>query len=70
MDSYGQVRNKINVPNTQLKKQYYANKISVCQGNMKESWKAINELLNKRSKSSNIDCLKECGSETVQKRYF
>ena len=41
---------------------------AACQGNMKESWKAINELLNKRSKSSNIDCLKESGSETVHKK--
>ena len=67
MDSYRHVRNKVNVLNIQLKKQYYTNKISACQGNMKESWKAINELLSKRSKSSNIDCLKESGSETVQK---
>ena len=35
---------------------------------MTESWKAINELLNKRSKSSNIDCLRESGSETVHKK--
>ena len=34
---------------------------------MKESWKTVNELLNKRSKSSNIDCLKEPGSEAVHK---
>ena len=67
MDSYRHVRNKVNVLNIQLKKQYYTNKISACQGNMKESWKAINELLSKRSKSSNTDCLKESGSETVQK---
>ena len=68
MDSYRQVRNKVNVLNIQLKKQYYTNKISACQGNMKESWKTVNELLNKRSKSSNIDCLKESGSETVHKK--
>ena len=36
MDSYRQVRNKVNVFNIQLKKQYYTNKISVCRGNMKE----------------------------------
>ena len=35
---------------------------------MKESWKAINELLNKRSKCSNIDSLKEPGSEIVHKK--
>ena len=35
---------------------------------LKASWKAVNELLNKRSKSSNIKCLKEAGTETVNKR--
>ena len=34
---------------------------------MKESRKAINDFLNKRSMSSNIDCRKESGSETVHK---
>ena len=29
---------------------------------MKESWKTVNELLNKRSKSCNIDCLKDSGN--------
>ena len=46
----------------------YEHYISVCKGNMKESWKAINELLNKRSKSSSIDCLDESGSETRNKK--
>ena len=54
--------------NKQLKKHYYTNKISACKGNMKESWKTINEFLNKRSKSSNIDCLIENGSQTVHKK--
>ena len=35
---------------------------------MKESRKTINELLNKRSESSNIDSLKESGSETVYRK--
>ena len=68
MDSYRQVRNKVNSRNIQLKKQYFTDKISTCQGNMKESWKAVNELLNKRSKSSNIRCLKVAGNETVHKK--
>ena len=67
-DSYRHVRDKVNALNTQQKKEYYHNKISACKGNMKESWKTINELLNKRSKSSNIDSLKESGSETVHKK--
>ena len=66
--SYRQVRNKINSMNIQLKKKYFSNRISACQGNMKDSWKAINELLQKRSKSSNIDCLKESSSKTVHKK--
>ena len=35
---------------------------------MKESWKTINEFLNRRPKSSNIDCLKESSSETVHRK--
>ena len=35
---------------------------------MKEIWKTANELLNKRSKSSNIGCLKDSSLETVHKR--
>ena len=61
-DSYRQVRNKVNSLNTQQKKEYYNNRISACKGTMKESWKTINELLNKRSTSCNIDSLEESGS--------
>ena len=68
LDSYRQVRNKVSSRNIQLKKQYFTDKISACQGDMKESWKAVNELLNRRSKSSNIRCLKEAGTETVHKK--
>ena len=62
MDSYRQIRNRVNSLNIQLKKQYFSTQISECRGNMKESWKAINELLNKRSTSCNIDCLKDSGN--------
>ena len=65
LDSYRHVLNKVIALNTKQKKEYYDNKISACQGNIKESWKAINELLNKRSKSSNIGSLKESGSEKL-----
>ena len=68
MDSYRQVRNKINSMNIQLKKKYFTDKISENQGNMKESWKAVNELLGKRSKTSNIGCLKDSCTEIVQKK--
>ena len=62
MESYRKIRNKVNALNVQLKKQHYTNRISASKGNKKESWKAINELLNKRSKSSSIVCLKESGN--------
>ena len=68
MDSYKQIRNKINVLNTKLKKKYYSVKIAACQGNMTESWKAINELLSKRSKTSKINCLKQSGALVFQKK--
>ena len=35
---------------------------------MKESWKTINELSNKRSKSCNVDCLKDSGNTIVNKK--
>ena len=68
MDSNRKIRNKVNALNRLLKKKHYTNRISACKGNMKESWKAINELLNKRSKSSSIDCLKESGTEILNKK--
>ena len=51
-----------------MKKQHYTNRIAACKDNIKESWKTIKELLNKRSKSSCIDCLKESGTETRNKK--
>ncbi len=69
-DSYQQVRNKVNSMNIQLKKPYFTNKISACKGNIRDSQKAINELLNKIriSRPSNIDNLKVSGIETVLKK--
>ena len=67
MDSYRQVRNKVNALNIRRKKEYYTNKISACKRNVKESWKTINELLNKKSNSSSIDSLAGSGSDTVPK---
>ena len=62
------MRNKVNALNIKLKKQLYTSKTSACKGNMKETWETVHEFLNKRSKSSNIDCLKELDSEIVNKK--
>ena len=51
-----------------MKKKHYTNRISACKANTKESWRTINEVLNKRSKSSSIDCLKESGTEILNKK--
>ena len=59
MSSYRHLRNKINSLNTKLKRQYFATRVSSFKGNMKENWKTINQLFNKRCKSMNIDVLRD-----------
>jgi len=46
MRRYRQMRNKVNHLNKKLKKDYFSNKIASFTGNLKESWKKINQLLN------------------------
>ena len=53
LSSYGHVRNKVNKLNNELKRQYFSEKIILHQGNIRESWKLINQVLKKRSKSTN-----------------
>ena len=47
MDADRQARNRVNSIYIQLKRRYFSLKISEYKGNMKESWKTINELLKK-----------------------
>ena len=68
MESYRQLRNKVNTMNIKLKKLYFSNEISACKGNVKDSWKTINELLNRSSISYNIDTLKDFDKETRQRK--
>ena len=58
MTAYKNVRNQATSLNRELKKQHFAEKIAKERGNMKGTWKIINQLVNKRSKSTNISCLK------------
>ena len=67
MGSYRHVRNRINMLNKLLKKQHYTDKTSFNKGNLKDSWKTINELLKNRSKSCNIDCLKDSDNVVTRK---
>ena len=58
MSSYRHLRNKVSNLNKQLKRDYFSNKIASYRGNLKDSWKTINQLQNKRSKTTNIDSVK------------
>ena len=44
--------------NKSLKREYFSKKLAACKGDLKQSWKTINLLLNKISKTTNIDSLK------------
>ena len=64
MSAYKHMRCKANNLNQSLKKQYFTNKLRSCEGNIKETWKTMNQVINKRSKTTNIKALKE-GDETI-----
>ena len=52
--SYKHVRNQVSKLNEQLKREYFAQKIAPCEGDPKITWKTINIVLNKKSKTTNI----------------
>ena len=68
MESYRKIRNRVDQLNINLKRQYFSEKIIQFQGNMEESWRTIEQLLNKRSKSTNIDLISEKDTEIFTKR--
>ena len=63
MTIYKNVRSQATTLNRELKKQHFAEKIAKEKGNMKGTWKIINQLVNKRSKSTNISCLSVNGNQ-------
>ena len=68
MCSYKAIRIRVNGLNIKLKQQCFAHKISECKGDMKETWKATNSLLNKRSKSITITSLTEGDIQVLEKK--
>ena len=60
MRSYRKARNASNSLNNEFKRKYYNDKITACKGDIKGSWREINEIINKKSKSTNIDYIKNC----------
>ena len=57
MASYRHMRNRVNNLNKNLKQEYFSKKIALEKGNLKETWKTFNLLLNKRSKTTNVESL-------------
>ena len=57
MASYRHVRNRVNNLNENLKREYFSNEIALETGNLKETWKTLNLLLHKRSKTTNVESL-------------
>ena len=68
MKSYRKIRNKVNKVNINLKRLYFSDKIIQTEGNMEETWKTIKQLLNKRSKSTNIDLISDKGTDINKKK--
>ena len=68
ISSYKQCRNQVNTLIVTLKRQYFSDKILQQKGNMKESWQTINQLLNKRSKSTNIYSLSDSSQTLFDKQ--
>ena len=61
MQSYRQIRNKANNLNRQLKREYFSEKITQFQGDLKKTWKTINQIINKKSSTTFVASLKVDG---------
>ena len=61
MHAYRNLRNQVNRENERLKQQYFSNEIKRVEGDTKGTWKTVNKLLNKRSKTTEIPYLEEDG---------
>ena len=57
MQSYRDIRNKVNKMNGELKREYFTHKIASCESDLKKTWRTINNVLNKKSKTTNIASL-------------
>ena len=59
MDAYKQMRCKANNLNRKLKREHFFSKIESNKGNIKETWRTINKLVNKRPKTTEISTIRE-----------
>ena len=63
MEAYRQIRNKVKKLNTDLKREFFTNKIASHNGDLKSTWKTINMVLNKKSKTTQIPALDVDGKQ-------
>ena len=61
MQSYRQIRDKANNLNRQLKREYFSEKITQFEGDLKKTWKTINHVINKTSSTTFVATLKVAG---------
>ena len=52
MGSYKQIRNRLNNLNSQFKCEYFSEKITQFQSDLKKTWKTINQVINKKSNTT------------------
>ena len=57
MQGYRQIRNRVNKFNLDSKREFFTKKISSYAGDVKGSWKVINQVLNKKSKTTHVSSL-------------
>ena len=62
MNSYRKARNATNTLNTQ-RNNYGKEKITACKGDINASWRVIKEIIDKKSKSTTIDYIRNYGQE-------
>ena len=63
MEAYRQTRNKVDKLNTDLKREFFTNEIASHNGDLKKTWKTINMVLNKKSKTTQIAALQVDGRQ-------
>ena len=66
--SYEHLRNKVNTSNIDLKRKDFIKKIQNSEGNTKGTCTALNQLMNKRPKTTNFDQLKQEGNVISNKK--
>ena len=54
MQAYRQIRNRVNKLNLDFKRGFFTKKILYYAGDVKGSWKVINQVLNKKSKTTHV----------------